>query len=266
MRLEGRLTSAAGRRPAAKAAGVTAASASSAASRCEVATGDGEGAARRMRRRSSSPDNAGVARQGRAPRDRAVRPAIASKGRGEVGHVTRERLRRGRTTTRAGRRPARDTRPNVGLSPNTPQSAAGTRIEPFGVGAEREGHEAPGHAAAEPPNEPPAIRDGVARVARRGRVVRIFRREAVRVFVHVERAPIQHRARRAKSLRPRWRHARRAVGGVDLRSGPSVASPATSEEVLAANGTPASGPGSSPAARRRRWCRVGQGALAQHGR
>ena len=54
--------------------------------------------------------------------------------------------------------PARDTRPNVGLRPNTPQSEAGTRIEPLVSDPRLNGTSPAATDAADPPEEPPAIR------------------------------------------------------------------------------------------------------------
>jgi len=45
------------------------------------------------------------------------------------------------------------------LSPKTPQSDAGTRIDPFVSEASVIGTSPPATAAAEPPDEPPAMRD-----------------------------------------------------------------------------------------------------------
>ena len=54
--------------------------------------------------------------------------------------------------------PARLNRPKVGLKPNTPQSAAGTRIEPLVSEPSVSGTSPAATAAAEPPDDPPAIR------------------------------------------------------------------------------------------------------------
>ncbi len=56
--------------------------------------------------------------------------------------------------------PARDSRPNVGFSPNTPQSEAGTRIEPFVSDPSVTGTCPAATAAADPPDEPPETRAG----------------------------------------------------------------------------------------------------------
>ncbi len=56
--------------------------------------------------------------------------------------------------------PARETRPYVGLSPNAPQSAAGTRTEPFVSEPSVSGTSPAPTAAPEPPDEPPATRAG----------------------------------------------------------------------------------------------------------
>ncbi len=54
--------------------------------------------------------------------------------------------------------PARETRPYVGLSPNTPQSDAGTRIEPLVSEPSVSGTNPAPTAAPDPPEEPPATR------------------------------------------------------------------------------------------------------------
>jgi hypothetical protein len=56
--------------------------------------------------------------------------------------------------------PARLNRPNVGLKPKTPQSAAGTRIEPLVSEPSVSGTSLAAMAAAEPPDDPPATRVG----------------------------------------------------------------------------------------------------------
>ncbi|MDR8968461.1 hypothetical protein FEP58_04841 [Burkholderia multivorans] len=59
----------------------------------------------------------------------------------------------------AGATPRRDTRPNVGFSPNTPQHAAGPRIEPP-VSVPSAASTAPSPTSdAEPLDEPPGMRD-----------------------------------------------------------------------------------------------------------
>src|SRR4030095_9201161 len=56
--------------------------------------------------------------------------------------------------------PARDTRPYVGLSPKTPQSEAGTRIDPLVSEPRLSGTSPAATDAADPPDEPPAMRVG----------------------------------------------------------------------------------------------------------
>ncbi len=58
----------------------------------------------------------------------------------------------------AGATPSRETRPNVGFSPITPQQAAGPRIEPpVSVPSAASASPSP-TAAAEPLDEPPGMR------------------------------------------------------------------------------------------------------------
>ncbi|MNE58613.1 hypothetical protein D3C80_1536540 [compost metagenome] len=61
---------------------------------------------------------------------------------------------------RAGITPLRLTRPNVGLSPNTPQQQAGTRTEPPVSVPKLKSARPAATAAAEPLDEPPGMRPG----------------------------------------------------------------------------------------------------------
>jgi hypothetical protein len=56
--------------------------------------------------------------------------------------------------------PARESLPYVGFRPKTPQSEAGTRIEPFVSDPRASGTSPPATAAADPPENPPATREG----------------------------------------------------------------------------------------------------------
>ncbi len=56
--------------------------------------------------------------------------------------------------------PVRDSRPKVGFSPNTPQSEAGTLTEPLVSEPRPNGTSPAATAAAEPPDEPPAMHAG----------------------------------------------------------------------------------------------------------
>jgi hypothetical protein len=53
---------------------------------------------------------------------------------------------------------ARGTRPTCGLSPNSPQQAAGMRIEPAPSAASAAGTMPAATAAADPPLDPPGVR------------------------------------------------------------------------------------------------------------
>ena len=59
-----------------------------------------------------------------------------------------------------GKLPRRDSRPKVGLRPQTPHSEAGTRIEPLVSEPRVSGTWPAATAAPEPPEEPPAVRVG----------------------------------------------------------------------------------------------------------
>ncbi len=73
----------------------------------------------------------------------------------------------------------------MGFRPKIPHSDAGTRIEPL-VSLPRLKWTSPAAtAAAEPPEEPPAIRDRSCGFARRA-IVAVFGGEAVGVGVHIE--------------------------------------------------------------------------------
>src|SRR6476659_5565217 len=56
--------------------------------------------------------------------------------------------------------PHRDTRPYVGLSPTTPHSAAGWRMEPPVSDPSAAAHIPAVSAAADPPDDPPGTRSG----------------------------------------------------------------------------------------------------------
>src|SRR5207244_6544766 len=60
----------------------------------------------------------------------------------------------------SGKQPSVGTRSNVGLKPTTPQQAAGIRIEPPESLPSAASARPAASAAAEPPDEPPAIRPG----------------------------------------------------------------------------------------------------------
>ena len=59
-----------------------------------------------------------------------------------------------------GQAPARESRPKVGFRPQTPQKAAGIRMEPLVSEPSARGANPAATAAAEPPDEPPASRAG----------------------------------------------------------------------------------------------------------
>src|SRR5215467_7497061 len=61
----------------------------------------------------------------------------------------------------SGTLPPRGTRPNVGLMPATPQSAAGIRMEPPVSVATAAGTSPAATAAADPPLEPPQMKSGL---------------------------------------------------------------------------------------------------------
>ena len=79
-----------------------------------------------------------------------------------------------------------------------PQNEDGTRIEPLVSEPSDSGTSPPATAPPEPPDEPPVMRVGVVRIARRA-VVHVLAGEVVGVFAHVERAD-QHRAGRLQPL------------------------------------------------------------------
>jgi hypothetical protein len=57
-----------------------------------------------------------------------------------------------------GKLPRRDSRPKLGLRPNTPHSELGTRIEPLVSEPSASGTWPAATQAPEPPDEPPAVR------------------------------------------------------------------------------------------------------------
>jgi hypothetical protein len=58
----------------------------------------------------------------------------------------------------SGKTPSAETRPHVGLSPTTPQQAAGSRIDPALSVPRATSHSSAASAAPLPPLEPPGIR------------------------------------------------------------------------------------------------------------
>src|SRR5215470_19540568 len=95
-----------------------------------VAGSDGEGPAHASNR---------IARSAAV---RAMKPGVSSDGA-------------------SGTLPPRGTRPNVGLMPATPQSAAGIRMEPPVSVATAAGTSPAATAAADPPLEPPQMKSGL---------------------------------------------------------------------------------------------------------
>jgi len=114
---------------------------------------------------------------GPAPRPPACRPPSASPAADRSVLSTTRLCRRPKPAIGAepcpacrtnGNAPAQDTEPWLGRNPTSPHRAAGMRTEPPGVGAERGGARCPAATAApEPELEPPVIRLGSQRVARR---------------------------------------------------------------------------------------------------
>ena len=101
-------------------------------------------------------------------------------------------------------------------------------------------------AAAEPARRTAGRAGQITRIAGRA-VVRVLRHEVVGELAHVERADAEPR-RRPGASRPRWR--RRVAGGASrwILDPAVVTVPARSNRFFTAYGTPASGPGSRPAA------------------
>src|SRR5262245_5097668 len=143
-------------------------------------------------------------------------PAIAPKATARSG----TRRVRGPTWSNdhaSGATPARETRPNVGLSPNTPQRAAGTRIEPLVSVPSVSGTKPRGDRRSGAPRRASGDARRIVRVAGRT-VMRVFRRESVRVLVHVQRAH-EHGTRGAKTRDGGRVVRRRRPVGVDPRAG-----------------------------------------------
>ena len=134
----------------------------------------------------------------------------------------------------------RETRPRVGLSPTSPQQAAGMRIEPPPSLPCAIGTMPAATAAAAPPEEPPGGARGVPGVAGRAEAARLADRDDPELG-HVGLAH-DHEARLADAA-----HHVRVVSGTKSpnRSEPIVKSiPATGVVSLMAIGTPANGRGS----------------------
>ena len=132
--------------------------------------------------------------------------------------------------------------------PTTPHSAAGWRIEPPVSEPSASGAKPAATAAALPPLEPPGHPGRVVGVAGRTEG-RVLGRGAHGELVEVRLAD-DDRAGRAPAARRRWR---RTAGASPRGSSTSRwwATPRVQRLSLRATGTPASGPGSSPAATRR---------------
>ena len=117
-----------------------------------------------------------LARGARGSRAPGRRPRWSSRC-GSWPAMTRGRARRRRRSRRStpiwssddakATSPKRLTRPYVGLTPTTPQNAAGCRTEPPVSEPSAIGTMPAATAAAEPPDEPPGTRSGVERIARR---------------------------------------------------------------------------------------------------
>ena len=134
--------------------------------------------------------------------------------------------------------PSRDSRPNVGLKPTTPQNAAGRMTEPFVWLPTASGTTPAATAAAEPIDEPPGVR-----VVSQGlRVGPGWRNasSAVMVFPTIT-APAARRLRTTAASVSGTRSRNRALPH-------SVGTPAVSKMSLTPTGTPESAP-RSPATR-----------------
>ena len=140
---------------------------------------------------------------------------------------------------------ARGTRPSCGLRPNSPQHAAGMRIEPAPSAASAAGTRPAATAAADPPLDPPGVRSGS---------------HGLRVIPHVTDSVNGHRPSSGMVVlptitAPAARSRRTTSASAPARSPIApvprlVTSPARSISSLTATGTPSSG-ASSPARRRR---------------
>ena len=148
--------------------------------------------------------------------------------------------RRGRSSARAGRRRRRARARSVGLKPTIPQQAAGIRIEPAGVGAERRvgepGRERRRRAAARAARRAARARPGSA-PCRSGRSARCRRR----------RTRAGSSCRRSRSRPPRAGRTASAVSAGTWSANTAepyvVRTPAVSNRSLTASRIP--GPGSS---------------------
>ena len=140
------------------------------------------------------------------------------------------------------------TRPRCGLSPNSPQHAAGMRIEPAPSDPIAAPHSPAAIALPEPPDEPPGVRwrsHGLRVMPNVGDSVHGVTVTSGTCVLPMITAPAE-RSRRTSSAS--------AATGPPWASVPkAVASPATSMSSLIANGTPSSGRLSPALARPSAW-------------
>ena len=179
-----------------------------------------------------------VTRRGRRRRRRGRRPRARRRRRASAGGVAHRAASRA-SCTDSGRASSSligptDVRPRDGLSPTSPQHAAGMRIEPPpSLRVRRPAPCPPRPRPPTPPLEPPGVRVEVPRVAASGRTRRgsvVGRRPSSGVLVR----PSDHEARRRGSVRARCEVVRRPVARVLAGTAcPSVrGSPASAHEVL----------------------------------
>jgi hypothetical protein len=144
-----------------------------------------------------------------------------------------------------GKAPRVEIVPKVGRRPKIPQSAAGTRIEPFVSDASASGTSSAATAAADPPDEPPAMRVRSCGLC----VGPSCAFSVTNPYANSSMFVTPTRIAPARSSEATASASLAAGGSVAVTFAPArVTTPATSKRFLAANGTPASGPGSRPRA------------------
>src|SRR5882672_7455910 len=136
-------------------------------------------------------------------------------------------------------------RPYDGLRPTSPQKPAGVRVEPPPSLAVANGTMPDATAAAEPPLEPPGVRSGF-------HGLRVTPSAGLAVYANVPNsgaAVLPIGIAPAARTRATWSESCSTGGRPRYQRDPWVVGiPAQSSRSFTPNGTPANGPGSSPAA------------------
>ena len=160
----------------------------------------------------------------------------------------------------SGMTPVSDRAPWVGFSPITPQKDAGIRIDPPVSVPRARGTTPAATAAPDPPLDPPVIRA-------RSQGLAVGPQAEMRLVAPAASScwlVLPTRMAPASRMRTTTAASRVASLPSHAREHPVVSLPETSKSSLAANGTPPSGPGSSPAATRASTCLASSAAAPKY--